>query len=437
VFWNTAMAELMAQIYGNLRANKLRSFLTMFGIAWGVVSVVVLQATGEGFQRGNQRVLEEMGRNVGIVWGGRTSTQAGGERAGRQILLTVADVRALERESPLVAAASAEIERRAVMVKSRHNSASLGVHGIEPQYQAIRTIDIAHGRAFSVDDEREARRVAIIGADATVQLFGTEDSLGQRVYLNGLPYTVIGRIRKKDQDSSYSGPDNEKVFVPFSAMARDLPRTDAEPGVLSNLILSPKPDVVAALPAVLDSRTGRIEDIDWPLQRDVRRVLSARHRFAADDRNAIAMWDTTLQTLMFSRMIAHMNRFFALVSVVTLALGGLGVMNIMLVAVRERTREIGLRKAMGATTGQVQRQFFLEGFLLTMFSGAAGFVVAVALCQLVNLLPLPTRFQGMVITWTAGATAVALLVTIGVLTSTYPARRAASLPPVEALRFES
>ena len=194
---------------------------------------------------------------------------------------------------------------------------------------------------------------------------------------------------------------------------------------------------MAALPAALDSRTGRIEDIDWPLERDVRRVLSARHRFDPDDRNAIAMWDTTLQTLMFGRMIAHMNWFFALVSVVTLALGGLGVMNIMLVAVRERTREIGLRKAMGATTAQVQRQFFLEGFLLTMFSGTVGFVLAVVLCLLVNQLPMPSRFQGMVITWTAGAAAVALLVAIGVLTSTYPARRAALLPPVEALRFES
>jgi len=430
------MPELLSQIYGNLKANRLRSFLTMFGIAWGVISVVVLQATGEGFQRGNQHVLEEMGRNVGIVWGGRTSMQAGGERAGRQIRLTVDDVRALEQNSPLVAAASAEIERR-VTVKSRRNSGSLGVHGIEPQYQAIRTIDIERGRPFRGDDERAARRVAIIGADATVQLFGQEDSIGQRVYLNGLPYTVIGRIRKKDQDSSYAGPDNELLFVPFSAMARDFPRIDAEPGVISNLILSPRPDVVARLPATLESRTGRIEDIDWPLERDVRRVLSARHRFDPADRNAIAMWDTTLQTLMFGRMIEHMNWFFALVGVVTLALGGLGVMNIMLVAVRERTREIGLRKAMGATTAQVQRQFFLEGFLLTMFSGTMGLVLAAVLCLLVNQLPMPARFQGMVITWTAGATAVALLVTIGVFTSMYTARRAALLPPVEALRFES
>ena len=430
------MREAIGQSIDNLRANKLRSFLTMFGILWGVIAVVVLTATGEGFQRGNQTVLEELGKNIAIVWGGRTTLQAGGERAGRQIFLTLADARAIAAESPLAAVVSPEINRGGMQVKSRYNAAALGVHGIEPQYQAIRTIDIERGRSFRGDDEQAARRVAIIGADATAQLFGQEDSLGQRVYLNRLPYTVIGRIRKKEQDSSYAGPDNELVFVPFSAMSRDFPRVDAEPGVISNLILSPRPEVVASLPATLESRTGRIEDIDWPLERDVRRVLSARHRFDPADRNAIAMWDTTLQTLMFGRMIEHMNWFFALVGVVTLALGGLGVMNIMLVAVRERTREIGLRKALGATPGQIQRQFFLEGFLLTLISGALGFAIALALCAAVNTLPMPPRFQGMTLTWTSGVVAVAALVVVGVVTSTYPARRAAKLPPVEALRFE-
>ena len=431
------MKEVLTQVLQNLRANKLRSFLTMFGIAWGVVSVVILQATGEGFQRGNQHVLEELGKNIGIVWGGRTSLQVGGERAGHQILLTAADAKALATESRLIAVVSAEIQRGAMRIKSAHNSATLQVHGIEPQYQAIRTIDVERGRMFGVNDEEEARRVAIIGADATAQLFGTRDSLGQRVYLNGLPYTVIGKIRKKDQDSSYSGPDNDKVFVPFSAMLRDFPRPDAEPGVLSNLIVSPHEWVVDQLPAVLDARTGRIEDVDWPLEQEVRRILAPRHRFDPTDRNAVAMWDTSLETLMFGRMIEHMNWFFALVSVVTLALGGLGVMNIMLVAVRERTREIGVRKALGATTHHVQRQFFLEGFLLTMLSGTIGFAVAFALCAGVNQLPMPVRFQGMVITWTAGLGAMGLLVLIGVVTSTLPARRAALLPPVEALRFES
>ncbi|HLG59920.1 MAG TPA: ABC transporter permease [Vicinamibacterales bacterium] len=431
------MRDVLAQVFSNLRANKLRSFLTMFGILWGVISVVVLSATGEGFQRGNQHVLEELGKNVGIIWGGRTSLQAGGERAGRVIFLTVGDARALARESSMIAVVSPELQRGGITAKSAYNSARPTIHGIEPQYQAIRTIDIERGRAFRFTDEEQSLRVAIIGADATAQLFGTRDSLGQTVSLNGIPYTVIGKIRKKDQDSNYSGPDNDKVFIPFSSMARDFPRTDVAPGVVSNLIVAPQPWVIDGLSQVLDNRTGRIEDIDWPLEREVRRVLAPRHRFDAEDRNAVAMWDTTLQTLMFGRMIGTMKDFFSIVGIVTLALGGLGVMNIMLVAVRERTREIGVRKALGATTRHIQKQFFLEGFLLTMFSGAIGFVVALALCAAVNTLPMPTRFQGMILTWQSGAAAVAVLTLIGVVTSTYPARRAAMLPPVEALRFEA
>lgn len=430
------MREILTQVIQNLRANKLRSILTMFGILWGVVSVVVLSATGEGFQRGNQAVLETLGKNVGIIWGGRTSTHAGGERAGRRVLLTVDDARALERDSKFLAVVSPELQRGGIMVKSAHNAATLTVHGIEPQYQEIRTITIERGRPLRVSDNEQTLRVALIGADAAEQLFGARDPIGAPVQLNGMPYVIAGLIAKKDQDSSYSGPDNNKLFVPFTAMARDFPRMDAPAGTVSQIIVAPRDWVVRELPGVLDSRPGRIEDVDWPLEREVRRVLGPRHDFEATDRNAVSMWDTTLQTLMFGRMVQTMKDFFSMVGFVTLALGGLGVMNIMLVAVQERTREIGVRKALGATTRQIQRQFFLEGFLLTMISGAVGFALAAALCAAVNTLPMPPRFQGMTITWQASAMAIGALAVIGIATSTYPARRAARLPPVEALRYE-
>ena len=149
------------------------------------------------------------------------------------------------------------------------------------------------------------------------------------------------------------------------------------------------------------------------------------------------MWDTSLQTLMFGRMIDRMKDFFTIVGIVTLALGGIGVMNIMLIAVKERTREIGVRKALGATTRSIQRQFFLEGFFLTLLSGGAGMLLALGLCQLVNLAPMPERFSGMILSWqAAAAVARSRSSSIGIVTSTYPARRAAELPPVEALRFE-
>ena len=429
--------EVLAQVAGNLKANTLRSVLTMFGILWGVVSVVVLSAMGEGFRRGNETVLRELGRNIVIVRGGRTSMQAGGERAGRRIFLTVEDARAIAAESRLAAVVSPELERGGVSIKSLYNNASLDVTGVEPQYQAIRTLDVAEGRGFIVPDNVEARSVAIIGADVATQLFAGRPSVGQTIHIGGHPYTVIGRLRRKEQDSNYSGPDNDKVFIPFEAARRDFPRTDADPGVVSDIIVTPRPEVLAAMPGILASRTGRLDDIDWPIERDIRRVLARRHRFDPEDRDAISAWDTSLESMMMDSMIGAMTNFFIVVGLVTLGLGGLGVMNIMLIAVRERTREIGLRKALGATNGEVQRQFFLEGFALTFVSGLAGFLLAVGLCSLVNLIPMPARFQGLVLTWPSGLLAIGVLVLVGVVTSTYPARRAAALPPVEALRAET
>jgi putative ABC transport system permease protein len=430
------MREALVQTFENLRANKLRSFLTMFGILWGMISVVILSAMGEGFRRGNDKVLRELGQNIGIIFPGRTSMQAGGERAGRRIFLTVEDARAVAAESSMVAVVSPELQRPAVTAKSSYNAASAQVVGMEPPYQAIRTIELQYGRQFTWQDEENGSRVAIVGHDMARQLFGNRDALGETLMLNGLPYTVVGKIRKKDQDSNYNGPDNDKIFVPFAAMMRDMPRKDAEPGTLTDIIVAPHQAVVDDLPRVLDERTGRIEDIEWPLERNVRAILARRHGFDAQDRQAIDMWDTSLETLMFARMIDRMRGFFTVVGIVSLLLGGIGVMNIMLIAVKERTREIGVRKALGATTRAIQRQFFLEGFFLTIASGGAGMLVALALCAVINLAPMPNRFAGMILSWPTAVFSLLTLAAIGVATSTYPARRAAELPPVEALRFE-
>ena len=430
------MREAIVQSFENLRANKLRSLLTMFGILWGMISIVLLSAMGEGFQRGNQKVLLELGKNIGIIWGGRTSLQAGGIRAGRQIFLTIDDARAIAAESSLVAVVSPELERGGIRVKSAYNSASARISGMEPPYQDIRTIEVESGRLLSWNDEQQAARVAIIGYDMADQLFGKRNIVGETLSLNGLTFTVVGKIRKKEQDSNYNGPDNNKIFVPFATIVRDLPRPDARAGTISDIVVAPNPLVVDQLPGVLDSRTGRIEDIEWPLVRNVRTILARRHDFDPTDKQAISMWDTSLQTLMFDRMIGRMKDFFTIVGLVTLALGGIGVMNIMLVAVKERTREIGIRKALGATTRSIQQQFFMEGFFLTLVSGGAGMIVALGLCWLVNLAPMPQRFAGMILSWPSALLALLALVVLGVATSTYPARRAAELPPVDALRFE-
>jgi putative ABC transport system permease protein len=430
------MGESFRQAIDNLRANKLRSFLTMFGIMWGIVSIVVLSALGEGFRLGNDAVLREFGRNMSIVWGARTGLQAGGERAGRPIILTVDDARAVRDQGRLVQAVSPELQR-GTNVKSAYNEAAVTVHGVEPPYMFMRTIEVDRGRQLSWSDEDNASQVCVIGWEMAKQLFGERDPIGESVLVNGLPYTVVGRIRRKDQDSSYSGPDNNKIFIPFSVMMRNLPRNDQPPGAIHQMIVMPKEEVVAQLGTIMSQRTGRVEDIDWPLEREVREILARRKSFDPDDRDAISVWDTSLSTMFFDRMIGAMASFFRLVGIVTLALGGIGVMNIMLIAVKDRTKEIGVRKALGATTAQVQRQFFLEGFFLTLISGGLGLGLGVLLCVAVNTLAtLPIRFAGMIITWPNALLAVGGLLVIGVVASTLPARRAAQLPPTEALRYE-
>ena len=431
------MREALTQTFQNLWAHKLRSFLTMFGILWGVISVVILSATGEGFRQGNERVLQELGRNIAIVWGGRTSLQAGGERAGRRVILTAVDARFIEEQSRLVEVATPEIQRGGLRVKSAFNAGSPQVHGVEPDYQRIRTLDLEAGRQLNWEDERQTLRVAILGDDIAKQLFANRDPLGQPITLNGVGYTVVGKIRHKDQDSNYSGPDNDKVFVPFAAMARDFPIPNAAvPGQVSNIIVTPKDWVVRDLPRQLAARTGPIREIDWALEKDVRAVLARHKGFDPDDREAIWVWDTSVNSLMFGRMVDTMRDFFTTVGFITLALGGIGVMNIMLIAVKERTREIGVRKALGATTSQILRQFFLEGFFITLVSGSLGMGIALAICAAINTLPMPERFVGMILSPPAAALTVGALVLLGVVTALYPARRAAELPPVEALRYE-
>jgi putative ABC transport system permease protein len=433
--------ELLRQTWSNLAANKLRSFLTMFGIMWGVTSIVLLSAVGEGFQRGNQYVLEELGKNIVIIRNGRTAMQAGGARAGRLITLDIEDVRLLQDKSTLLAQVSPELMRGAIRAKSPFNSSTLQLSGVWPAYQNMRTIEVDRGRLISDADCRESRRVVVIGTEASRQLFADRDPVGSALSLNGIPYAVIGRVRKKDQDSNYTGADNERLFIPYEAARKDFPM----PGTLysadsvSTIIAAPKPEVARQLEAWLEREgIGGFLSLEaqGPVETDIRAVLAPRHQFDPKDPEALSMWNTALQAVMFARMIGAMHTFFVVVSLVTLALGGIGVMNIMLVAVKERTREIGVRKAIGATSRTIQWQFFSEGLALTLTSGAIGFLVGLGLCALVNLAPMPERFSGMVTTWQTATLAIGVLTLIGVVASTYPARRAASLPPIEALRYE-
>jgi putative ABC transport system permease protein len=429
---------ILSQVWQNLKANKIRSFLTMFGIMWGVISIVILSALGEGFQRGNNTVLRELGKNILIIRNGRTSLQAGGERAGRVIRLDIGDVLALKANGKLIEHVTPEIMRGGIRVKSAFNSASLQMSGVWPIFQTIRTIEVDRGRLINDEDNDGARRVVVIGYEASKQLFGDRDPVGAQITLNAIPYTVIGKVRKKDQDSNYTGADNERLFMPYETMRKDFP----VPGNLntqdtvSAIIATPYDGVAEELVLAMAKR-GKLDFFKGgPLEDEVRAVIGRRHNFDRQDNEAVSIWNTSLESVLFHNVMRGMNDFFVSVSLITLVLGGIGVMNIMLIAVKERTKEIGVRKALGATPKNIQWQFFGEGLALTLISGAIGLIAALTLSGLINLLPLPNRFAGMIVTWQTAVFSIATLTVIGVAAATYPARRAAALQPVEALRFE-
>lgn len=432
------MKELFAQTIANLLAHKLRSFLTMFGIIWGVISIVLLSAVSEGFQRGNMHVLRELGKNIIIIRNGRTTMQAGGERAGQPVRLEIQDVDELKEKSRLLQYFTPELMRGGVSAKSAFNAGSSQMSGVWPVYQFIRTIEVDRGRLLNEEDCREERRVVVIGHEMSKQLFAERDPVGQPLSLNGIPYTVIGRVRKKEQDSNYTGPDNNRLFMPYETMRKDFPMPGKNDSAdsLSAIIAAPYEHVAADLNRIVE-REGKINfESIGPIEHEVLSILSTRHRFDPDDREALSMWNTSLETVFFNKMISSMREFFIIVSIITLALGGIGVMNIMLISVKERTREIGIRKALGATSRNVLWQFFSEGLFLTLLSGTIGLAIGLGICSLVNLLPMPARFSGMIITWQTTALAVGILSLIGMISAMYPARQAAEMPPIEALRYE-
>jgi putative ABC transport system permease protein len=306
-------------------------------------------------------------------------------------------------------------------VHSLFNSGDLQVVGALPPFTEIRSITVAQGRFYNEEDNAAARNVAFLGSDAKKQLFGDREVLGQMISLNGVPYTVIGVMKPKEQNSSYDGADVRKIFIPFNSMRRDFPNK----------------------PPAVEHSVDRLLVAPWSLEthpdcvRQVRRTLGRLHRFDPRDKEAASIWDTVKNAEANRMIIVGMEVFMGAVGVATLFLGGLGVMNVMLVSVRERTREIGVRKALGATRESILRQFFLETVIVVGLSGGTGLLLSYGFCALVNLLPMPLFFAGLLTNWKLGALSVFLLGLIAVLSALYPANRAASVDPIEALRFEA
>jgi putative ABC transport system permease protein len=413
------LRDLVEDTLRTLWAHKLRTFLTMFGIAWGIISITLMVAAGDGFREGQKRVAENFGKDLIIVWAGRTSMQAGGLRAGRALQWEAGDYQILQREATACRWILPELGN-SLPVHSNYNSGMLLVTGSLPAFAEIRTIPVAEGRFYNWADVAEGRRVAFLGSDAKKQLFGGRAALGETVYLNGLPYTVIGVMQHKEQDSSYDGRDINKIFVPFTAALRDFPnKPPLKPTSVDRLLVTPRS---------LESH----EACKW----QVRRTLARLHNFDPRDEEAAGMWDTVENAKAFRQMTDGMKYFLGAIGLISLLLGGIGVMNVMLVAVRERTREIGVRKAVGATSREILRLFFLETLVVVFLSGGAGMAIAFGICALVNRFPMPQYFAGLLVSWQTALVAFALLGIVAVLSALYPARQAASVDPIEALRFE-
>lgn len=413
--------DLIGDVFRTLWSHKLRTLLTMFGIAWGIVSIVLMVAAGEGLRVGQAKQAETLGKDILIVFHGRTSLQAGGQRAGREVRWVDTDVPFVQEQSPDCQYVIPELGQDNVRSHSSYNAAAFLVTGSYPPFGSIRSLTVGSGRFYDWDDQNEGRRVAFLGSDAAKQLFPQGDAVNQSVYLNDIPYTVIGVMAKKKQDSSYDGWDVNKIFIPFAAMRRDFPdKPPGTPFTFDQLLVTPR--------SIQQHEACKGE---------IRKALAQIHRFDPTDKEACPIWDTIQEAKAFETMTTGMKYFLGAVGVVTLLLGGLGVMNVMLVAVRERTREIGVRKALGAPARMILKQFFVEALFIALVSGGIGLGVAFGLCALVNLLPMPDFFAGLLATWTSGLLAFGLLGSIAVLSALYPARQAASIDPIEALRYEA
>jgi len=416
------LKELVTQGWQSLMRNRLRSLLTMLGIVWGLASVVLLLAFGQGLGGSVSMAFNNVGHEIIVMWPGQTSLQAGGQRAGKNIQWEYADVQAIRDEVPLVKAVSAEIDRD-FAYKVGPRVVSLSTRGVEMPYGQMRRLDLEDGRYFTDSDFSEHRRVVILGSHAAKRVFQGAPCVGESVSIGGLDFEVIGTLRNKIQDSMYNGPDNEQGFVPFHLM-RDL--KDLK-----------EPDEIVFQPASANMNKTALAA--------VREVVARRHHFDPKDEKATPNWDTVEGGEMMAAFSYGLQAVLGLIGMVTLGVGGVGVMNIMLVSVTERTREIGLRKALGARRRHILIQFLLEALVLTFMGGIVGMGVAVLLTWIIPPMPLygelykTVNHEGDI--FLRASTSVmmisfSILSIVGVVSGFFPALKASRMDPVEALRYE-
>jgi putative ABC transport system permease protein len=416
-----ALFNILAQVFRSIGANKLRSFLTMFGIAWGVASLLLLVGLGEGFRSGQRRGLSQLGTDIIMMWGGTIPVLPEQHVGMHPYKLTMSDADAIRAGAPDVRNVTALIQRSDLKQVSEFSSAGGQVMGVELNYPEISHLPIAQGRFLNREDIDSRRQVVVLGQKMVQLLLLGRPPLDAFITLNGYRFQVIGvatKVGRGNNDGS-----NQRIYIPLTTMQEFFPLTGDN---------NPQDSVTSI------QYQPRTPELNETAKAEVHRIIATRHGFDPSAKDAFEEWDTIKSNRTVGLIFTAMDVFLGGVGIVTLALGAVGIINIMLVTVTERTKEIGLRKALGATNRSILFQFFLEGLTLTALSGLIGIVGAALLMGALGSM-VGNNDMGFdpprLVPWSA-AMAMGTLSLCGVIAGIYPARQAAMLQPVEALRKE-